>query len=865
MARTSVAELVESFERRGQECAYVFRRGYRSVRWSYGEVASTARRFARELERRGVQHGERVMLWGENCAEWVAAFYGCALRGAVAVPMDRASAPEFAAKVAQQVNAKLAVCSRELAGRLPGVAVMVLEDLAEELAAKDADAEGQNAPAAGEGDHPSAGVAGDTGARATQANTSRDDILEIIFTSGTTADPKGVVITHGNVLANLEPLEREIAKYLKYEKYVHPLRFLDLLPLSHVFGQFLGLYVPQAMGATVVFHESLNPTEVMETIKRERVSVCIAVPRMLESLKQKVERDLEQRAELEYFRREFATSDGTHFVRRWWKFRKIHNEFGWKFWAFISGGAALDEETERFWGRLAFAVIQGYGLTETTSLISVNHPFKKEKRSIGKVLPGREMKLAEDGEILVRGENIASRYWQGSELKEVAGEEGWFHTGDLGELDARGNLYFKGRKKSVIVLPSGMNVYPADLEAALRHQPGVKDCAVVAIPVGGNAEPCAVLLMEDGSAEAAVRKANESLAEYQQIRRWLTWPEEDFPRTPTQKPKTALIEQWAREHDHGGVATGGIGELIARMTSRAAAVAGNDARLEEDLNLSSIDRVELMSALEDRYQVDLSEAKFTDAATVADLQRMVHEAGASEGSHRYPRWAQQWPMAWIRPAVYTAVTWPATMLMAKPKVIGRENLRDLKGPVLVACNHVTYIDIGFVMAALPWRLRWKLAPAMQGEMLGLMRNPPKGTPWWRARLDQLDYWLITALFNVFPLPQRSGFLRAFAFAGESADRGYSVVVFPEGRRTENGKLSAFQAGIGMLTNRLNLPVVPMRIDGLWEAAQKKQLLVAPNKITVRVGKPVTYAQGENPNSIAKDLERRVREMGRIDD
>src|SRR5208337_4023806 len=200
------------------------------------------------------------------------------------------------------------------------------------------------------------------------------DTVEIVFTSGTTADPKGVVISHKNILANLEPLEQEINKYLKYERIFHPLRFLNLLPLSHVFGQFLGILLPQLLAATVLFQDTLNPTEVMRVIKRERVSVVVAVPRLMESLKDKIVRDLESAGWLARFQRQFEAAKDQHFVRRWWRFRRIHNQFGWKFWAFISGGAALDAETEEFWRRLSFVVIQGYGLTETTSLISLNHP-----------------------------------------------------------------------------------------------------------------------------------------------------------------------------------------------------------------------------------------------------------------------------------------------------------------------------------------------------------------------------------------------------------------------------------------------------------------------------------------------------------
>ena len=184
-----------------------------------------------------------------------------------------------------------------------------------------------------------------------------------------------------------------------------------------------------------------------------------------------------------------AAGKGEHFVKRWWRFRRIHSQFGWKFWAFISGGAALDAETEEFWQRLSFVVIQGYGLTETTSLISLNHPFRTGKRSIGKVLEGREIKLDENGEILVRGANVAAGYWQAKQLQPVLTDEGWFRTGDVGELDAEGNLYFKGRRKNVIVTREGMNVYPDDLEAALRQQPEVRDCVVVGLEQGGNAEP----------------------------------------------------------------------------------------------------------------------------------------------------------------------------------------------------------------------------------------------------------------------------------------------------------------------------------------------------------------------------------------
>ena len=808
------------------------------VRFTYGEVLQLAYQFARELEARGIGKGDRLLLWGENSAQWVAAFFGCLLRGAVVVPMDRIAAPEFAQRVARETQAKLALCSRELIPTIPSVPALDLELLPELIASRSA--EPCPPPA-----------------------LARNDLVEIVFTSGATAEPKGVAITHGNVLANLETFEPEIAKYIRYERIFHPIRFLNLLPLSHVFGQFLGIFIPQLIAGTVFFQKSLGPSEVIRTIKDERVSVLVAVPRVLQSLKEKTERDAEARGELEKFRRLLEHAGSQKFLRRWWSFRRIHRQFGWKFWALISGGATLDTSTEEFWRKLGYAVIQGYGLTETTSLISVNHPFKLGRGSIGKVLPGREMKLAPDGEILVRGENIASGYWQGRELHAVAGDHGWFRTGDLGELDAQGNLYFKGRKKQVIVTPAGLNIYPQDLEAALRRQPGIRDCIVVALNRDGNEEACAALIAASTGADltAIVARANTELAQHQQIRRWFVWPEPDFPRTPTQKVRLAEVQRAAEMHfgqpssvvrEEGR----GVGDLISRISGRARPRPQSGAALDSELNLSSLDRVELMSALEDRYEVDLNEGQFAEAKTVAQLEQALRQAAPRQSEYRYPRWAQCWPVPWIRAFIYYALVWPATLITVAPRVRGREHLRDVQGPLLVISNHVAYIDVGFILWALPSRFRYRLATAMGGELLYSMRRPPRERFFLRRWLDKLDYFLVVALFNVFPLPQRSGFRESFAFAGSLADRGHSVLIFPEGARTPDGQLHTFRSGIGLLATRLGIPVLPMKIEGLHELIAAHRHF-APGKMTVKIGEAVKFGSGDDPDTIARELEKRV--------
>ncbi len=834
----SLVDFFAKYAAHGNEVAIRYRRGYRMETWSYARIAEGANRLARELEFRGIGKGDAVLLRGGNSPEWTIAFFGCLLRGAVIVPVDHGSTAEFASRVAREVGAKLVFRSRGVGNIELPIGTIILESLPALTAQRDSSP--YNSPP-----------------------LARQDTLEIIFTSGTTAEPRGVVISHGNVLANIEPLEREIQKYLRYERIFHPVRFLNLLPLSHVFGQMLGIFIPPFLAGTVVFADSLKPSDLIEVIGRERISVLVAVPRFIESLQREIRRQLERDGKTRKFDEDFADAEKERFFRRWWRFRGIHSRLGWKFWAFISGGAALPEQAETFWNRLGYAVIQGYGMTETTSLISLNHPFRSTPGSIGKVFPGMEIRVDEQGEILVRGENVARAYRQRNQAQPVAQSDGWFRTGDLAETDENGNLYFKGRKKNVIVTPAGMNVYPEDLEKAVRRETGVRDCVVIGVERDGNAEPCAVLLLDGPHADEAsvVENANRSLAEYQKIRKWFRWPDPDFPRTPTSKPLLPRIREVVNAGlDATGAARprdGSLATLIAQITGRPVRFDSASAALDAQLQMTSLDRVEMMSALEDLYQTDLSEVRFSEVSTVGQLEEFLAESPASVARHLYPRWPQNWLTTAIRLAAYYALAWPATYLLAAPRIRGRENLRGLDGPVLVVTNHVTYLDIAWILPALPRRFRNRLATAMGGERLARMRRPPGNMNVFERLRERLDYFLALALFNVFPLPQKSGFLRSFSFAGNLADRGWNILVFPEGQTTEDGRIARFRAGIGLLAKQLNLPVVPLRLDGLFDLKQANRILARPGQVQVTIGQPVRFSAGEDPNEITRELERRV--------
>jgi long-chain acyl-CoA synthetase len=896
--RNSIAEFFSAFDRRPQDIAYAQPFGYRTTRYTYRCFAETSAKFARELESRGIAPGDRVLLWGPNSAEWAATFWGCMLRGAVVVPMDWIATDDFARRVAQQVQAKLVVIAEEKSSALENYSTIGLEDLPQTI---------------------SKHSAGSPGARYDSPKLDRNSLAEIVFTSGTTAEPKGVMITHGNILANLEPVEQEIRKYLKFEWPFHPIRFLNLLPLSHVFGQFLGLFFPAILSGTVFFEDSFNPTEIIRKIHDERISVLVAVPRVLDSLKNKLERDIEDSGRATQFAANFTAAKGERFYRHWPRFLGIHRQFGLKFWAMICGGASLPRDTEEFWDRLGIAVVQGYGLTETTSLISLNHPFHTGRGSIGKILPGREIKLGDGGEILVRGDSVASGYWRGEQADAAPlippTEPQWLHTGDIGELDAEGNLYFKGRQKNVIVTAAGMNVYPADLEAALRRQPEIRDSIVLAIPQAGDAGAIAILLLRDSHAvaKAAVDRANSQLAEYQRILRWFVWPEPDFPRTSTGKPRTNLISARIAETLSGSAEktpqvasakSNTLEDLIARITHRTVADIKASSKLESDLGLTSLDRVELLSALEDRYLVSFNDADISGDTTVADLQQFLRQSTTAQNEpldtdasssvepisqstaapaapeniaqtstptsvaaqstiqrvdsdFTFPRWAQRWPATWTRNFIYTILSWPATHILAHPRVRGREKIARSHGQLLIVCNHISEVDTGYIAAALPFRYRYRLAIAMDGERLRAMRRPSAARGFWGGLLDRMNYFLVTLLFNVFPLPKKSGFREAFHYAGDSVDRGYSLIVFPEGDLTPDGSVKKFRSGIGLLAENLHLPVLPMRIDGLFELRQKHRRTAPWGHVRVTIGDPVEYPSGTPPEEIAQRLQDRV--------
>jgi long-chain acyl-CoA synthetase len=789
--------LVADFDRHSRDVAIVSLRGVRHLRVTYSQLAGLARRFAAELARREIRKGDRVLLFGENSPEWVAAFLGCILRGVVPVPVDFAGSLDFVERVVREVSPKLITGDASRLALLNGSNPKIpFEEFAAVVTAQQAQPIDDLTP---------------------------DDTLQIIFTSGTTGEPKGIVHTHRNVLASLAPIEQEMQKYLKYERPFHPIRILHTLPLSHVFGQFMGLWTPPLLAAELHYDTRLVASELAQYIHNERISVVAAVPRVL---------DLLQAYALERFpglAQRLDRSTGMKAWQRWWHFRDVHSFFGFKFWAFVCGGAALTTVGEQFWSRLGFVVIQGYGMTETTALVSLNHPFHAAQGTIGQVLPGREVRLSEDGEVLVRGETISNVTWQHGQMQRQESE--WLATGDLAAFDEEGNLRFKGRKKDVIVTSSGLNIYPEDLEAALARQSGVKAVTVVETDAGQGPEALAVLVMQHGAAPApAVEAANNELAEFQQIRRWKVWPDPDFPRTST-------------------------GKILKREVARQLAVESETA--SNDLNLDSLGRVQLQAKLEQQYGIALDDEALQKVTTQEDVRRLIESSSGRERLASPKHFYWQWPwnpvMQAARAVFLELIALPLVRFLAAPKVITNV-VHWPSAPALIVCNHLTSYDAPFILYALPGNIRRHVAIAMAGEMLMDYRKGRVNF------LYSIAYWLITALFNVFPLPQYSGFRRSFQHAGEAVDHGYSVIVFPEGIRSPDAQLQAFKVGAGLLWKSLGTPAIPVRIHGLGELKVSGGRWFRSGKIVVTVGEPLQLDASLSPEVLTEQLRQAVAEQ-----
>ena len=471
---------------------------------TFNMLQQRVQQFAGYLQEQQLQKGERVLIWSASRIDWMVAYLATLLVGAVVVPLDVSTKEDFLSRIASTTEARYLITTSKQYQSLkePPVPLIDIEAL------------------------PAGTFQADQ-----LACVQKDDLAELVFTSGTTGQPKGVMLSHGNIASNAQAA-------LQMVDIHHEDRTLSILPLSHMLEAMIEVALLSS-GASIVYARTLVPDTLLKLLGSQDITCMVLVPQALQLFMNGIERQVRQQKKEKAWAMLHRIASRLPFTWRRVLFGAVHKRFGGRFRFFICGGAYLNPQLAERWENMGFRVQQGYGATECAPVISVT-PYRDHIHdAVGKAMPGVRVRIAEDGEILVHGPNVALGYWKNPVASEAAFKDGWYYTGDLGYQDERGFLYIKGRKKNLIVLANGLNVYPEDIENVLVSSSAVKDAVVIGLTENAH-EPVvhAVLLMDDPTqAKTAIQQANKQLASHQQVRGFTIWPEADFPRTHTLKVK----------------------------------------------------------------------------------------------------------------------------------------------------------------------------------------------------------------------------------------------------------------------------------------------------------------------------------------
>lgn len=830
------------------------------VCYTYGQLHRLAQANARRLHLLGINNSDRVILWGDNCPEWVIGYFSASCAGATVVPVDRQWRPDDIARIAQFVDAKAAIVDDKLADTLresleaAGLAIPILTF--RELTMT------------------SDGVTGEVILQPPEP----DDIASIIFVTGSTIEPRGVMLTHRNFLSNL----RAIVKVLPP---MHSDHFLSLLPLHHAFAFTGELLVAMWAGATITYPENLRSKTVLETMREVGVTVLIGVPRVFQILHENIHEEVRRRGRwtwltfqlLKKFSLLVRRLTGQNIGRQ--LFAAVHRQFGGKLRALISGGAALPPHIFDDFMAMGFLLCEGYGLTEASPVVTVNPMHRPKRGSVGKPLPGVEVVIAHPdeqgvGEILVRGPNVFVGYFHNPEATEQTLRDGWLHTGDLGRFDRDGYLYITGRVKDVIVTAAGKNVYPEELERKLAGIAGVKELCVVGIwdeeTLGER--PHLVVVPEpqwtssheklkefERQLREEVQRRSQNFPSYQRIAQVHVLTEE-LPKTVALAPDRAVVrtmitrqeakvrEKVAQVKPHPPVPrpltdlADSVASVIAYLTKQQKERITLSTRLDE-LGVDSLLRVELTALLEAHFRVSLPEAKIAEAQTVSELVELLAERlggvvpellppedGAAlvvtrllspEARKEAERWMRETKFQhWARRCTRQLLAKIYHRYFAL-EVHGLENLPTC-GPFILAANHASHMDTGAVLVALGER-------AERLFVLGA-RDYFFNTP--------LRSWFFHTFLRVVPFDRTVNPSEGLRIAAAILQEGYPLLIFPEGTRSVTGKLQPFKPGLGLLAVETGVPVVPTLIEGTFEALPKGHLLPKRTKVKVTFGEPV---------------------------
>jgi long-chain acyl-CoA synthetase len=855
-------------------------------RVTFEELTQMAESVGKWLSTR-VPRDARVAILAANHPRWVAAYLGIIAAGRTAVPLDTAFHADQVRKLLLDSGASLLFCD----AKHFLVAAEAVEGTDTGLVMTSSEAEWKMSPQAQKGEHLGPQFWGDLdsifeGSRDgfDPAVPCKDDLAALLYTSGTTADPKGVMLTHANLVG-------EANSVFGVVHIGSTDALLGILPMFHVLAQMANLFLPLFNGSRVVYLETLNTTELLRALEERDITAFAVVPQFFYLIHEKIWKEINKGGKvavtvvrtlmaLNRGLRKLGINAGRVF------FGKIHATFGKRMRYLVTGGSRFDPAIQRDFYSFGIDVLNAYGLTETSGGAFLNRPGDIVFGSVGLPFPGVEARIENAhevvegqpaaGEIVIRGALVMKGYWNRPQATAEVLRDGWLYTGDLGYFDSRGNLFVTGRRKEVIVLANGKNIYPEEIEAHYLKSPYVKEICVMALearPGDPTSErlhavivPNFDLLRERKivNTKEAIRFDIEALshkiASTKRLGRYDIW-QEDLPRTTTRKLKRFQIEKKVRERQQSGAENGDVGtekpltkeELVwieRDDVKRALAVVREASRnqldsirpshnLELDLGLDSMQRVELLTALEQQLGGDVPESQLGEIYSVRDLVDAVlasAESGAAIAKTSAPAWSS---------ILDAPVTDPDVLALAhhslfaevfffslsrficlfsldrfQLKVRGLESLPQ-QAPFLLCSNHQSFIDPLVLASLLPWRIFRDTFALGTSEIFG------------RGFMRRLARWLRVVVLD--PDANLVPAMRAGAFG---LKQGRVLILYPEGERTNTGNLGVFRKGAAILSIHTQTPIVPVAIEGFYEAWPRHKKFPKFARLQMVIGKPI---------------------------
>ncbi len=878
MATTFCEKLIEAAEARPDKVAMTLL-GAQVEETTFSEMLARFRSIAYRLAQENIAPGDRVAIIGENHPNWVVAYLGILYRGAVAVPLDPSAKAETLANFVNNSDAKLAfvspssldkfheICDR-LGKQIPAVALRplassnglgVFEDWANTKTTLEFNAQ-----------KPPAKLA---------------DVAVLIYTSGTTGTPKAVQLTHGNIFSESEGVQ-EAMKISEHEVV------LSLLPMFHSYSQVVNLWVATTIGLRVVYITELNPEEIVRGLKEGQVTTLTGVPRLFYLFHKKIfDAVRTQPKPVQLIFKSLLVLNG--WLRDYLNvnagmlfFKKVHDGFGGKLRLTISAGSSFDASVANDYHRLGFTILQGYGLSETSGAATATRFEDNKVGSVGTPLGDTEVKIAEPnsegiGEVMIRGSIVMPGYYNNPEAnREAFTEDGWFLTGDLGRFDKQNHLYIVGRKKDVIILPSGKNVYPEDVEAHYAKTSVVGEICVLGVKdeVGefAGAEKLCAIVVPDFDYLKANHISNtrelirweldglgRELPEYQRVRDYIVRTE-PLPRTATRKIKrfelkqqiedsgvvarqTRDAEQFVLTDEDRALLDSPAGKAVItalKQNSHDADVIHPQMNLELDLGLDSLARAEAHVNIEQALGIELEPQAAAAALTAGEIIRLAQvqiPSGnfAVKDAANTRNWqeilndtttdnselqAYLQPRPWFTLLAYLGLRglYFAARVLLRLEVKGLENITSLRRPFLICPNHQSYLDAFLVSATYPLPLLQQIFHVGWSEFFK----------------SALMTW-VAKLMHVVPVDPDTKLLRAMR-AGAIGLRANKILnIYPEGERSFDGVLHPFRKGAAILATELNVPIVPVALDGLWQVWGRGSARIRFTKVKIHFGTPIT--------------------------